>query len=233
MSDNLSVHARRPRRRTRPPDLGAAQRSHARAGVPEAGVELDRPALPVRADVHRLGHEDQAASTRTKKELVKDFRTAIEFDQSALFKKVYEEEFGTFGGAPFGTLIGDFEISRQPEDMYFVEQMCARRGRRARAVHLGRVAGAVRPRVLPATSASRATCPRCSTPSTTPSGARSASRRIRATSASTLPRFLGRLPFNPKDGTAVERLQLRRGRRRHRPLEVPVGQRRLRDGRAS
>ena len=59
----------------------------------------------------------------TKKELIKDFKTAIDFDQSALFKKVYEEEFGTFGGAPFGTLIGDFEITRQPEDMYFVEQM--------------------------------------------------------------------------------------------------------------
>jgi type VI secretion system protein ImpC len=59
----------------------------------------------------------------TKKELIKDFKTAIDFDQSALFKKVYEEEFGTFGGAPFGTLIGDFQISRQPEDMYFVEQM--------------------------------------------------------------------------------------------------------------
>ena len=59
----------------------------------------------------------------TKKELVKNFQSALEFDQSAIFKKVYEEEFGTFGGAPYGTLIGDFEITRQPEDMYFVEQM--------------------------------------------------------------------------------------------------------------
>lgn len=59
----------------------------------------------------------------TKKDLIRDFRSALEFDQSALFKKVYEEEFGTFGGAPFGALIGDFELTRQPEDMYFVEQM--------------------------------------------------------------------------------------------------------------
>ena len=50
----------------------------------------------------------------TKAELVRDFKTAIDFDQSALFKKVYEEEFGTFGGAPFGTLVGDYQISRQP-----------------------------------------------------------------------------------------------------------------------
>ncbi|WP_306567772.1 type VI secretion system contractile sheath large subunit [Aquabacterium sp.] len=59
----------------------------------------------------------------SKKDIVKDFKTAIDFDQSALFKKVYEEEFGTFGGSPFGALIGDFEIGRGAEDMYFVEQM--------------------------------------------------------------------------------------------------------------
>jgi len=58
-----------------------------------------------------------------KRELVRDFKTAIDFDQSALFKKVYEEEFGTFGGAPFGALIGQFELGRQAEDMYFIEQM--------------------------------------------------------------------------------------------------------------
>ena len=38
----------------------------------------------------------------TKKELLRDLQRAPEFDQSALFKKVYEEEFGVFGGAPFG-----------------------------------------------------------------------------------------------------------------------------------
>jgi type VI secretion system protein ImpC len=59
----------------------------------------------------------------TKRELVKDFQGALEFDQSTMFRKVYEEEFGTFGGAPFGALLGDFDITRQPEDMYFIEQM--------------------------------------------------------------------------------------------------------------
>ena len=59
----------------------------------------------------------------SKRDLVKDFRSAIDFDQSALFKKVYEEEFGTFGGAPFGALVGQFEVTRQPEDMFFIEQM--------------------------------------------------------------------------------------------------------------
>jgi type VI secretion system protein ImpC len=59
----------------------------------------------------------------TKKELVKDFKSASDFDQSTLFKKIYEEEYGTFGGAPFATLIGDFEFGRHPEDMYLVEEI--------------------------------------------------------------------------------------------------------------
>ncbi len=59
----------------------------------------------------------------SKKELAKDLEKAVEFDQSALFKKVYEEEFGTFGGAPFGALIGDFEIGKHPEDIQFLENI--------------------------------------------------------------------------------------------------------------
>ena len=42
----------------------------------------------------------------TKNELLRDLQRAPEFDQSALFKKVYEEEFGVFGGAPFAALVG-------------------------------------------------------------------------------------------------------------------------------
>jgi type VI secretion system protein ImpC len=59
----------------------------------------------------------------TKKELLKDLQRAPEFDQSALFKKVYEEEFGVFGGAPFGSLIGDFAIGKGPEDIEFLERV--------------------------------------------------------------------------------------------------------------
>jgi len=55
----------------------------------------------------------------SKKDLVKDFKSAPEFDQGALFKKIYEEEYGTFGGAPYAALIGDYEFSRHPEDFYF------------------------------------------------------------------------------------------------------------------
>jgi type VI secretion system protein ImpD len=43
-------------------------------------------------------------------ELVQDQSRALEFDQSQLFRKVYEAEFGHPGGEPFGVLLGDYEI---------------------------------------------------------------------------------------------------------------------------
>lgn len=59
----------------------------------------------------------------SKKDLIKDFRASPEFDQSALFKKIYEEEYGTFGGAPYAGLIGDYEFSRHPEDFYLLDEL--------------------------------------------------------------------------------------------------------------
>ena len=59
----------------------------------------------------------------SKKELLRDLQRAPEFDQSALFKKVYEDEFGIFGGEPVGTLIGDYEFSKHPEDMELLEKV--------------------------------------------------------------------------------------------------------------
>jgi type VI secretion system protein ImpC len=59
----------------------------------------------------------------SKKELLRDIEKAPEFDQSALFKKIYEEEYGVFGGAPFGALVGDFEFGKHPEDMALLEGM--------------------------------------------------------------------------------------------------------------
>ena len=46
----------------------------------------------------------------SRSDLIKDFRTSSDYDQSALFKKIYEEEYGTFGGAPYAALIGDYEF---------------------------------------------------------------------------------------------------------------------------
>ncbi len=59
----------------------------------------------------------------SKKEVLKDLQRAAEFDQSAIFKKVYEDEYGVFGGEPFGALVGDYEFSKHPEDIELLEKM--------------------------------------------------------------------------------------------------------------
>lgn len=139
----------------------------------------------------------------TKKELVRDFQTAIDFDQSALFKKIYEEEFGTFGGAPFAALVGDFEVGRQPTDMYFVEQM----SHVAAAAHAPFVSAAS-PELFGLETFTDLGKPRdLAKIFDTLEYAKWKSFRESEDSryvGLTLPHFLGRLPYNPKDGTTVD-----------------------------
>lgn len=59
----------------------------------------------------------------TQNELLKDLEKAVEFDQSAIFKKVYEEEYGTHGGFPYSCLMGDFEFTRHPQDFKLLEKI--------------------------------------------------------------------------------------------------------------
>jgi type VI secretion system protein ImpC len=59
----------------------------------------------------------------SKKELLKDLQRAAEFDQSATFKKIYEDEYGVFGGEPFAALIGDYEFTKHPEDIELLDRM--------------------------------------------------------------------------------------------------------------
>ncbi|MBA3813702.1 MAG: type VI secretion system contractile sheath large subunit [Alphaproteobacteria bacterium] len=59
----------------------------------------------------------------TKQELMDDLERAVEFDQSQFFKKVYEEQYGTFGGTPFSCLVGDFEFGRGPQDVELAMQI--------------------------------------------------------------------------------------------------------------
>lgn len=60
-----------------------------------------------------------------KKDLLRDFQGAAEFTESTLWKKVYESEFGTFGGDPFGCLIGDYEFGKGAQDVEFLQQMAS------------------------------------------------------------------------------------------------------------
>ena len=58
-----------------------------------------------------------------KKELKNDFDAAAEFTESALWKKIYEYQFGLYGGDPFGALVGDFEFDKGPQDIALLTEM--------------------------------------------------------------------------------------------------------------
>jgi type VI secretion system protein ImpD/type VI secretion system protein ImpC len=64
-------------------------------------------------------------------ELARDLERAAEFDQSQLFRMIYEEEFGTPGGEPFGMLAADYEIRPGPapghpvDDVAVLNQLAA------------------------------------------------------------------------------------------------------------
>lgn len=82
-------------------------------------AELKREA---EADTGIVGAEIRIL-TVSKRELFKDFDKAIEFDQNSLFKKVYEAEFGTSGGTPYGILLANFEFSNHPDDIDLLEKL--------------------------------------------------------------------------------------------------------------
>ena len=46
-------------------------------------------------------------------EVVRDIDRALEFDQSQLFRKIYNDEYGSPGGEPYGVLIGDYEVNHR------------------------------------------------------------------------------------------------------------------------
>ncbi len=53
----------------------------------------------------------------TKKECLNDIENASDFDQSKLFKLLYEEEYGTYGGEPYGAIVSGFEFGRSNADI--------------------------------------------------------------------------------------------------------------------
>lgn len=74
----------------------------------------------------------------SKKDLLKDLETAVDHDTSVLFKKIYEEEYGTFGGHPYSVLIGDYYFGRHPQDIALLERI----SRVAAAAHAPFIAAA-------------------------------------------------------------------------------------------
>ena len=56
-------------------------------------------------------------------DLRNDLNNAIEFDQSFLFKKLYEEEYGTYGGNPYTCLGIDHYVTKYEEDITFLKKL--------------------------------------------------------------------------------------------------------------
>jgi type VI secretion system protein ImpC len=119
------------------------------------------------------------------------------WDQSPLFKKVYEEEYGQFGGEPFGALVGDYHFDHSPPDVELLGEMA----KIAASAHAPFITGAA-PSVMQMESWSELANPRDLTKIfTTPEYA--AWRSLRESDdarylAMCMPRFLGRLPYGPK-----------------------------------
>jgi len=63
-----------------------------------------------------------------KEEILEDCNNAADFDQAIMFKKIYEDEFGTLGGTPFSFIVADYYIGKSNKDMKFMEgfaEICA------------------------------------------------------------------------------------------------------------
>ena len=61
----------------------------------------------------------------SKKDLartIKKFKGTA-WDQSPLFKKLYEEEYGTPGGMPYGAIVGDYHFDHTPQDVEVLQGM--------------------------------------------------------------------------------------------------------------
>jgi type VI secretion system protein ImpC len=163
-----------------------------------------------------------------KKELLKDLQKAPEFDQSALFKKVYEEEFGVFGGA---VRRADRRLRVRPhgQDIELLEKI-AGGGGCARAVHHG----ASSPRCSTSRSFTQLDAPRdlAKIFDTTEYAKWKAFRDSTTRATSRSPRRACCCASRTAGTPSRRGLRLRGGRRRRRPRQVPVGQRGLGAGRA-
>ena len=135
-------------------------------------------------------------SKRELHKVLKKYK-GTKWDQSPIFKRIYEEEYGQFGGEPYGVLIGDYSFDHTPPDVELLREMakiCA-------AAHCPFIAAAA-PSLLNLESWQELSEPRdLAKIFQTPEYA--AWRSLRESEDArylglTLPRFLGRLPYGAK-----------------------------------
>jgi type VI secretion system protein ImpC len=129
------------------------------------------------------------------------------WDQSPLFKKLYEEEYGQFGGAPYGCLVGDYHFDHTAPDVELLGQIA----QISAASHAPFIAGAA-PSTMQFESWQELSNPRDLT-KIFESAEYAAWRSLRESEDArylglTMPRFLARLPYgaktNPVEGFAFE-----------------------------
>ena len=141
----------------------------------------------------------------SKKELGKTLKKfkGTAWDQSPIFKKVYEEEYGQFGGEPYGCLVGDYYFDHSPPDVELLGEM----SKVSAAAHSPFIA-AVAPSVMQMDSWAELTNPRDLTKIfSTPEYA--AWRSLRDSEDSryiglAMPRYLARLPYGAKTDPVEE-----------------------------
>jgi len=135
----------------------------------------------------------------SKKDMHKTLRKfkGTAWDQSPIFKKVYEEEFGQFGGEPYGCLVADYHFDHSPPDVELLTEM----SKIAAAAHAPLITGAD-PTLFQMDSWAELANPRDLTKIfQTPEYA--SWRSLRESEDSkyvglAMPRFLGRLPYGSK-----------------------------------
>ena len=141
----------------------------------------------------------------SKKELGKTLRKykGTAWDQSPIFKKVYEEEYGALGGEPYGCLVGDYHFDHSPPDVELLGSIA----QIAAASHAPFITGA-NPTLMQMDSWQELTNPRDLTKIfSTPEYA--AWRSLRESEDArylglAMPRFLGRLPYGAKTDPVEE-----------------------------
>ncbi|WP_341675028.1 type VI secretion system contractile sheath large subunit [Niveibacterium sp. SC-1] len=125
------------------------------------------------------------------------------WDQSPLFKKVYEEEYGQFGGEPYGCIVGDYHFDHSPQDVELLAEMA----KVSAAAHTPFIAG-VSPTVMQMETWQELANPRdLSKIFTTPEYA--AWRSLRESDDAryiglAMPRFLARIPYGAKTNPVEE-----------------------------
>ena len=129
------------------------------------------------------------------------------WDQSPIFKKLYEEEYGQFGGQPYGCLVGDYHFDHTAPDVELLGEMA----RVAAAAHAPFIAGAS-PNIMQMNSWQELSNPRDLT-KIFGNTEYAAWRGLRESDDSkyvglTMPRYLSRMPYgattNPVDEFAFE-----------------------------